>query len=593
MNILKHNLGKRTLCVLAAATMISSISAIPASINTNSMNSSPIAIAQAATTTNSTSKYYTISYYASNSYGNTSSVKEYITFKKSNAKIVSVTYNGNQVVKPNTSESTKNSQILYADFNNNTSVDLYAQDENNRMIDVVVKYSDNTTEKAVINVTKSYISSNKTINLKENTSSTVTLSRKNKQIKSIYTNSVINNNFIYTYKHYNNSKDKTSNKYDYIELKAKSNAKLDNYYISVLYWDNTVELYQVKINRVNVTLRCKEYTLNSYISYGNGFNLSSIDSKTGKNRTIESCNCNTSLISYSINKKTNIIYINVKPNRAYNITTMNIIYRDSNGYKVIQPVKITIINNRELNNTIGYYTTVNTPYNIKSISVNSGNGHATIKKINNTQYTVTYNSGDNYSLNRATTKATIYYTNGGYEKLTVNTSWPEYSTNPKSKNRWSYDNFINSGIVHWGGKQFSWYTMLATNKNCAGGIAWPLPITNNPGNLLAYLPQSDWDRLTKMQKTNPKATMQDAFKPWSSDSKYWVDEGFIRDNQGYIAIAAPLNLLNNGTVKRMQVIATPWGPARIYDACPEGSWDIYVRSHCFSGFTNMKIVKAK
>ena len=512
MNILKHNLGKRTLCVLAAATI-------------------SITIAQAATTTNSKSKYYILSYYASNSSSNT--VQEYITFKKSNAKIVSVTYNGNQIVKPNTSESTKNSQVLYADFNNNTSVDLYAQDGNNRMVDVVVKYSDNTTEKAVINVTKSYMSSNKTINLKENTSSTVTLSRKNKQIKSIYTNSVINNNFIYTYKHYKDSKDQTSNKYDYIELKAKSNIKPDNYCIKVLYWDNTVELYRVKVNRVDVTLSCKEYTLNSYNSYGNGINLSSIDSKTGKNRKIESCSCNTSLISYSINKKNNIIYINVKPNRAYNTTIVNIVYKDSNGYKVTQPVKITIINNRELNNTIGYYTTVNTPYNIKSISVNSGNGHATIKKINNTQYTVTYNSGDNYSLNRATTKATIYYTNGGYEKLTVNTSWPEYSTNPKSKNRWSYDNFINSGIVHWGGKQFSWYTMLATNENCAGGIAWPLPITNNPGNLLAYLPQSDWDRLTKMQKTNPKATMQDAFKPWSSDSKYWVDEGFIRDNQGY------------------------------------------------------------
>ena len=305
-------------------------------------------------------------------------------------------------------------------------------------------------------------------------------------------------------------------------------------------------------------------------------------------------NTGTDIVSYSSDDDVRMEKMNAGTLRVYlntGISDACVMVKYSNGKT--EDIHIKSVSGIS-NDKIQVGSTVTYSYNkeIKSASAVSGGEHVNISFSKNT-VSIEGVSASTYSLDNASATVKVEFADGKSSDLTVIVAWPLYATDPYYRNgKWSYDGFIPTGIVSWGGKRFSWYTMLATHEN-ATGVSWELPITNNPGNILSYLPQSDWNRLAEMQKTNSKATMQHAFKPWSTDSVYWVDEGFIRDNQGYIVVAAPLNLLNNGTVKRMQVIATPWGPARIYDACPEGSWDIWVRSHEFSGFFNYDIVKRK
>lgn len=309
---------------------------------------------------------------------------------------------------------------------------------------------------------------------------------------------------------------------------------------------------------------------------------------------VDISNAGTDIVSYSSDDDVRMEKINTSTLRVYLSTGISdafVTVKYSNGK--IEDIHIRSVSGIS-NDKIQVGSTVTYSYNkeIKSASAAFGGEHVNISFSRNT-VSIKGVSASTYSLDDASVTVKVEFIDGGSSDLTVIVAWPLYATDPYYRNgKWSYDGFIPTGIVNWGSKRFSWYTMLATHEN-ATGVSWELPITNNPGNILSYLPQSDWNRLAEMQKVNSKATMQHAFKPWSTDSVYWVDEGFVRDNQGYIVVAAPLNLLNNGTVKRMQLIATPWGPARIYDACPEGSWDIWVRSHEFSGFFNYDIVKRK
>ena len=51
----------------------------------------------------------------------------------------------------------------------------------------------------------------------------------------------------------------------------------------------------------------------------------------------------------------------------------------------------------------------------------------------------------------------------------------------------------------------------------------------------------------------------------------WTDpDGFVRDGEGYIAVASPWGVDPIGTV-----IDTPWGMARVYDVCESGRYDVY------------------
>lgn len=50
-----------------------------------------------------------------------------------------------------------------------------------------------------------------------------------------------------------------------------------------------------------------------------------------------------------------------------------------------------------------------------------------------------------------------------------------------------------------------------------------------------------------------------------------VDEnGYVRDNDGYIAIASPWGIDEIGTI-----VDTPFGLARVYDVCEDDSYDVY------------------
>lgn len=521
------------------------------------------------------------------------------TFEISGKKeIASMSYDGVNWYNGKTDKKALNKLSLVPEFKGNT-VKFTNKSNSKSRVRLCIRYKDWTSEYKDIIISSFVKREGKIMNVfDENTSDTIRLYTPGKRIKEIVNT---NKDFKTSLKYWDTQSkaDKDNKAYGYLDVTSvtSGSAEAD---IKVVYTDNSVDLLKVKAVRVSnggstsntvvtnnvkvVTNTVSEMTYEDkivdilsteYTDVSNaGIDISSYYAYSPSDVSLEKVSSNTLRIRLNSGvqeSKINIQYVNGKTEV---ITVRNIDDIDRNKLQV--------------NSTVTYY--YNKP--ISGVEALEGGNHVSYS-INGSNLDVTGVSADSYSLGDANVRLKVKFSDGTSQDLNITVAWTLASSDPYYRNgKWSYDSFIPTGIVNWGGKRFSWYTMLATNSN-ATGVSWQLPITNNPGNILSYLPQSDWDRLAEMQKTNPYVTMQDAFKPWSTDSVYWVDEGFIRDNQGYIVVAAPLNLLNAGVVQRMQTIATPWGPARIYDACPEGSWDIWVRSHNFNGFFNYSIVKSK
>ena len=570
---------KKSICVFMAALSVGAMTTLPASV----MPGMTVAAASVSTTDSSVI-YKTLSLNAGSN--EDSNIKRCVGFYKNGKTVSKVTYNNSQVATSKMSDDARKKQLLYSVFKDG-KVYIYASSATARKnIDVVITYSDKSTQRAKITVTQAYTGGNKICHYDDKTKAV--LSRSGKKIKRVFLTDSLKPYFTYSV-----SSDKSK---AMLTAKKATNATAK---VCVLYTDDTTEMFSVKILH-NLTPAVITKDLVSYDSNGSGFTYCSTDSN-GHNRSIISYTAESKGLSLSYNKDAKKLYVNAAPATTPRVVSLKVVSQDTFGYKLIQKFNIKISARKRVLMNVGDSITYTT--GASSVKVMSGSDYLNVNKSGSTckvvaakgsLYTpnpVRNGSSMSYQLDSAKSVLRFTYSNGTYDEKEYVISWPSFSTDAKSSKRWSYDNFINSGIVNWGGKKFSWYTMLATNEN-ATGVSWELPITNL-SVLCANLPQSDKDRLNNMRKTNPKATMQDAFKPWSSDSIYWKDEGFIRDKDGFICVAAPLNLLNNGTVKRYGVIATPWGPGKIYDACPEGSWDIFVRSHCFSGFFNYDIVHKK
>ena len=151
--------------------------------------------------------------------------------------------------------------------------------------------------------------------------------------------------------------------------------------------------------------------------------------------------------------------------------------------------------------------------NVKSVKIISGADKISAVK-NGVNYKVTGKSV-------GTGKVKVIYNNGLVEIRTFNVI-----NNVKCDMLYTYNQFMNAGVVHYQGKRFTYYS-----QSVLPGYG-----LNIPGR--------------------------------------HVEGGYVSDKDGYIVLASP----NLSTYPRYSTINTPFGrKGKFYDFCPGGSFDVYVQ----------------
>ena len=62
----------------------------------------------------------------------------------------------------------------------------------------------------------------------------------------------------------------------------------------------------------------------------------------------------------------------------------------------------------------------------------------------------------------------------------------------------------------------------------------------------------------------------DGLEELNANGRTVDDSGYVRDGEGYIAVASPWGVDEIGTI-----VETPFGLARVYDVCEDDSYDVY------------------
>lgn len=176
------------------------------------------------------------------------------------------------------------------------------------------------------------------------------------------------------------------------------------------------------------------------------------------------------------------------------------------------------------------YDAIKTNYNIdegqsKNYNYTGGrSGVKLVKIISGADKISAIKNGVNYKVTGksvGTGKVKVIYNNGLVEIRTFNVI-----NNVKCDMLYTYNQFMNAGVVHYQGKRFTYYS-----QSVLPGYG-----LNIPGR--------------------------------------HVEGGYVSDKDGYIVLASP----NLSTYPRYSTINTPFGrKGKFYDFCPGGSFDVYVQ----------------
>lgn len=231
-----------------------------------------------------------------------------------------------------------------------------------------------------------------------------------------------------------------------------------------------------------------------------------------KSKTVKSIK-STNEKAISIHKDENGRYIRSNSADDFGYSVVTVRYTDD----TIDIIKVT-------------YDAIKTNYNIdegQSKNYNYTGGKSDVKSvkvINGADKISAIKSGVNYKVTGksvGTGKVKVIYNNGLVEIRTFNVI-----NNVKCDMLYTYNQFMNAGVVYYQGKRFTYYS-----QSVLPGYG-----LNIPGR--------------------------------------HVEGGYVSDKDGYIVLASP----NLSTYPRYSTIDTPFGrKGKFYDFCPGGSFDVYVQ----------------
>ena len=231
-----------------------------------------------------------------------------------------------------------------------------------------------------------------------------------------------------------------------------------------------------------------------------------------KSKTVKSIK-STNEKAISIHKDDNGRYIRSNSADDFGYSVVSVRYTDG----TIDIIKVT-------------YDAIKTNYNIdegQSKNYNYTGGKSDVKSvkvINGADKISAIKSGVNYKVTGksvGTGKVKVIYNNGLVEIRTFNVI-----NNVKCDMLYTYNQFMNAGVVYYQGKRFTYYS-----QSVLPGYG-----LNIPGR--------------------------------------HVEGGYVSDKDGYIVLASP----NLSTYPRYSTIDTPFGrKGKFYDFCPGGSFDVYVQ----------------